>query len=239
MRTLFIIIPMLIINIVFIVQANAQYAASHRMLIIPTASPLPDRVTLGAHIMPVPITIVPQITIPFGSQVGTIIYFGAGGYEGTAWGLGSVAIKYSPLIPDSSHFGIGILGQTVAALLGGDGWFGGTISSSIQFIGSSPIKRTQLHGGLMVYNNMKDWNISPLLGVDFSATDRVHILTEFMTYKPGPYSNLQYFFFAGLRYALKNVSVDIGTGISLEWSEWDNGLRNFWIPPIIATTVKF
>jgi hypothetical protein len=223
-------------------SVQAQDPAANRLMLMPTADAFPRRTCFGLHVLPYPTTVVPQFNIPMGNRSTLLTYAGVGAevYSSSAWGLVSVALRYTFLVPDSSHWGMAVQGQ----LVGGVFLFGGKSGEPLggfgvlplgQLVVSSPQHPRRVHVGIAVHPSLSDMPFTPFAGGELSISRRVKISSELIWVAPGADEGYDSFLLGlvGFRFKWEGTTLDLASGILIEHMGWGYP-HKYPVPPIVA-----
>jgi len=221
-------------------SVQAQDPAANRLILMPTADALPRRTCFGLHVLSYPTTVIPQVIIPVGSRFALLTYAGLGAevYYRSAWGVASVALRYSFLVPDSSHWGLALQGQLlggafVAGMGRGEPLAGAAILPLGQLVVSSPQRPPRVHAGIAIAHVLGKYLLTPFAGGELSMSRRVKIITEFIWTAPGGDQDDSYLLgLIGFRFKLGKTTLDLSSGI-FHYTHY-----TYPIPPLGALAVQ-
>jgi hypothetical protein len=232
---------------------QAQGPAAYRLIVFPTADPFPRQFAIGAYALVYPPALMGQMTVPvvrrFGLQAS--IAFGPmllADDPTTIWNIPVLSAKFSPLPPDSSHWGLAVQ----AELIGPEGFLGrgargSTIMILSQLVTSSPVSSKRVHLGIGSYRlfetrwDEEDQHLQFALfaGGEFSISRHFSLCSEAVWIAPGAYQG-NYSIIAGLlefRFKFKKVTLDLGAGGCTTRIGRDDGWT-YPLPPILAIEVQ-
>jgi hypothetical protein len=251
--TVFLIVALAICGwLPFPETGQAQDPAAYRLIVAPTADPFPMQFAFGAYALVYPPVLMGQMTVPvvrrFGLQASIAFGPTLWGDVITMWNIPMLSAKFSPLPPDSSHWGLAVQAQSI----GPEGFLGGGVTGSAiiilgQIVTSSPLSSRRVHLGIGSYRLFETgWDeedqqlqFTLFAGGEFSISRHFSLCSEAAWIAPGALQG-DYSIIAGLlefRFKFKKVNLGLGAGMFTTRIGRNYGVT-LPIPPIVAVEVQ-